>query len=109
MRAADVGRALWTTVSLHRLSGRCDGTVFFYLGGARMKRDAASENDLSKNTTADAKEGKASTLASPSRRRVLQSAGYVGGATLLGMLAPGVRESAWAAGSDAPEKPEVKI
>src|SRR5256714_442305 len=31
------------------------------------------------------------------------------GAALLAMVAPGVRHAAWAAGSDAPEKPEVKV
>ena len=38
------------------------------------------------------------------RRRFL-----VGGAALMAGLAPGVRGGAWAAGSDAPEKKEVKI
>ncbi|PWB43560.1 MAG: nitrate transporter [Rhodocyclales bacterium] len=33
----------------------------------------------------------------------------VGGAALMGMVPPGVRAGAWAAGSDAPEKKEVKI
>lgn len=31
------------------------------------------------------------------------------GAALMGMLLPGIRASAWAAGSDAPEKKEVRI
>ena len=31
------------------------------------------------------------------------------GAALLAMVPPGVRNAAWAAGSDAPEKKEVKI
>ena len=38
------------------------------------------------------------------RRRFL-----LGGAALMAGLAPGVRSAAWAAGSDAPEKKEVKI
>lgn len=33
----------------------------------------------------------------------------VGGAALMGMVPPGVRAGAWAAGSDAPEKKEVRI
>src|SRR5213080_4509757 len=48
-------------------------------------------------------------LRNPGRRELLRSAAGIGAATLFGMLAPGVRETAWAAGSDAPEKKEVKI
>src|SRR5437899_8173786 len=48
-------------------------------------------------------------LRNPGRRELLRSAAGIGAATLFGMLAPGVRETAWAAGSDAPEKAEVKI
>ena len=33
----------------------------------------------------------------------------LGAATLMGLVPPGVRQAAWAAGSDAPEKTEVKI
>jgi nitrate/nitrite transport system substrate-binding protein len=46
--------------------------------------------------------------ASPERRRFLTNAVF-GGAALMAGLAPGVRSAAWAAGSDAPEKKEVKI
>ncbi|MBI5791729.1 MAG: ABC transporter substrate-binding protein [Rhodocyclales bacterium] len=42
----------------------------------------------------------------PSRRDFLQLAG---GAALMSMVPPGVRSGAWAAGSDAPEKKEVRI
>jgi nitrate/nitrite transport system substrate-binding protein len=46
-----------------------------------------------------------------SRRNFLKAglAAGLGGAGALGMLPAGVRNAAWAAGSDAPEKPEVKI
>ncbi len=46
-----------------------------------------------------------------SRRDFLRTslAAGLGAAGILGMLPPGVRSAAWAAGSDAPEKPEVKI
>jgi nitrate/nitrite transport system substrate-binding protein len=40
------------------------------------------------------------------RRRLIQMAS---GASLMAMVAPGVRHAAWAAGSDAPEKKEVKV
>ena len=40
---------------------------------------------------------------------VRASAGLLGGAALMAMVPPGVRSAAWAAGSDAPEKKEVKI
>ncbi|MFA4970548.1 MAG: ABC transporter substrate-binding protein [Sulfuritalea sp.] len=42
----------------------------------------------------------------PTRRDFLQLAG---GAALMSMVPPGVRSGAWAAGSDAPEKKEVRI
>ena len=46
-----------------------------------------------------------------SRRDFLKTglAAALGGTSLLGMLPAGVRNAAWAAGSDAPEKAEVKI
>jgi nitrate/nitrite transport system substrate-binding protein len=46
----------------------------------------------------------------PKRRALLRlAAGLGGGAALMSMVPPGVRSAAWAAGSDAPEKKEVKI
>ena len=45
-----------------------------------------------------------------SRRRFLRKAGAAAGyAALMGLVPPGVRQAAWAAGSDAPEKKEVKV
>ena len=35
--------------------------------------------------------------------------GLLGGAALMSMVPPGIRSAAWAAGSDAPEKKEVKL
>ncbi|MBL8380269.1 MAG: ABC transporter substrate-binding protein [Burkholderiales bacterium] len=43
------------------------------------------------------------------RRSFLSQAAALGGAGLMGTLASGVRQAAWAQGSDAPEKKEVKI
>jgi len=44
------------------------------------------------------------------RRTFLRNAGAtVGYAALMGLVPPGVRQAAWAAGSDAPEKKEVKV
>ena len=44
------------------------------------------------------------------RRDFIRATGAVlSGATLMAMVPPGVRSAAWAAGSDAPEKKEVKI
>ncbi|MBZ0092560.1 MAG: ABC transporter substrate-binding protein [Sulfuricellaceae bacterium] len=46
----------------------------------------------------------------PSRRDFLKTgASLLGGAALMGLVPPGVRQSAWAAGSDKPELSEVKI
>jgi nitrate/nitrite transport system substrate-binding protein len=47
---------------------------------------------------------------SDQRRTFLrQGAALAGGAALMSMVPPGVRSGAWAAGSDAPEKKEVRI
>ena len=47
---------------------------------------------------------------SPARRGFLKAAAMVGtGASLMAMVPPGTRAGAWAAGSDAPEKKEVRI
>ena len=44
------------------------------------------------------------------RRKFLRTAGTAAGyGALMAMVPPGVRQAAWAAGSDAPEKKEVKI
>lgn len=55
-------------------------------------------------------QNKNKTPAKPSRRGFLQSAAAATGyGALMAMVPPGVRQAAWAAGSDAPEKKEVKV
>ena len=45
-----------------------------------------------------------------SRRDFMKNgAGLLGGAALMAMVPPGIRSAAWAAGSDAPEKKEVRV
>jgi nitrate/nitrite transport system substrate-binding protein len=44
-----------------------------------------------------------------SRRKFLTSGAALSGASIMSLVAPGVRHAAWAQGSDAPEKKEVKI
>ena len=53
--------------------------------------------------------GKDGKARSPGRRKFLRQSGALTGAALMGLVPAGVRQSAWAAGSDAPEKKEVKI
>ena len=48
-------------------------------------------------------------MVNDSRRDFMKKSAILTGAALMSMVAPGVRQSAWAAGSDAPEKTEVKI
>ena len=43
------------------------------------------------------------------RREFLKGASVLTGAALMALVPAGIRSGAWAAGSDAPEKPEVKI
>jgi nitrate/nitrite transport system substrate-binding protein len=45
----------------------------------------------------------------PRRDFLKKTTGILGGAALMNLVAPGVRSAAWAAGSDAPEKTEVKV
>jgi nitrate/nitrite transport system substrate-binding protein len=45
----------------------------------------------------------------PQRRRLIQLAGAATGASILSLVPPAIRSAAWAAGSDAPEKKEVKV
>jgi nitrate/nitrite transport system substrate-binding protein len=67
----------------------------------------AGEFDKDKSVTAISLDA---AVANPSRRDFFKQAGGVLGASALVSLAPvGVRSAAWAAGSDAPEKKEVKI
>ncbi len=40
---------------------------------------------------------------------IKNGAGLLGGAALMAMVPPGIRSAAWAAGSDAPEKTDLKI
>ena len=49
------------------------------------------------------------TSAPNASRRTFLNKSAVGGAALMSMLSPGLRGAAWAAGSDAPEKKEVRI
>jgi nitrate/nitrite transport system substrate-binding protein len=57
-----------------------------------------------------AEEKKVNPALDASRRRFMQrSASTLGAAALMSLVPPGVRQAAWAAGSDAPEKKEVKI
>jgi len=56
-----------------------------------------------------AKPAAATAPANEGRRSLLKNAGVIGGAGLMSMLTPGLRGAVWAAGSDAPEKKEVKI
>jgi len=51
----------------------------------------------------------ATPVANEGRRSLLKNAGVLTGAGLMGMLTPGLRGAVYAAGSDAPEKKEVKI
>ena len=53
--------------------------------------------------------GKNEPAQEPGRRNFLRQGGALTGAALMSLVPAGVRQAAWAAGSDAPEKKEVKI
>ena len=65
------------------------------------------ENGMSDKIKHDQQPAMASV--SDSRRDFMKKSALLTGAALMGMVPPGVRQGAWAAGSDAPEKTEVKI
>ncbi|MFA7241586.1 MAG: CmpA/NrtA family ABC transporter substrate-binding protein [Sulfuricellaceae bacterium] len=54
-------------------------------------------------------ETKILTLDSSRRDFLKKSTGLLGGAALMALAPPGVRNAAWAAGSDAPEKTELRV
>lgn len=56
----------------------------------------------------ETRESGSTITADPSRRTFLKSTAMLSGASLLSLV-PGLRHAAWAAGSDAPEKTELKI
>jgi nitrate/nitrite transport system substrate-binding protein len=49
------------------------------------------------------------TATEMSRRSFIKGGALLTGAALMGLVAPSIRNAAWAAGSDAPEKTDVKI
>src|SRR3989442_10263426 len=93
------------------IQGRAPGRFFFW---TERRTDAMRRPvDLGNNVAGKRGAARRRTLeiasrAQPdlSRRRLIQMAS---GASLMAMMAPGVRHAAWAAGSDAPEKKEVKV
>jgi nitrate/nitrite transport system substrate-binding protein len=71
-------------------------------------KQAGKQSGLKKGTGGKQSRCAVSTPARPDleRRRLITMGS---GAALMAMVAPGVRHAAWAAGSDAPEKKEVKV
>ena len=68
------------------------------------------EHEMEKDTPSHATTDFQPSASNPSRRDFVRLAGGVlGGAALMALVPAGVRSAAWAAGSDAPEKKEVKI
>src|SRR5687768_16167313 len=67
---------------------------------------ALKEQTMSQNEA----ENESKPTARAARRSFLRKAGTAAGyGALMAMVPPGVRQAAWAAGSDAPEKKEVKV
>jgi len=65
---------------------------------------------VSRNTASVRPNAARTSPSNPARRKILSVAAQAAaGAGILGMVDPRVRAGAWAAGSDAPEKTEVKI
>ena len=64
-------------------------------------KEKASKKGLRVKSTANA-----ITDTSPARRKLIQG---IGSASILSLIDPMVKAGAWAAGSDAPEKTDVKV
>src|SRR3989442_11992721 len=93
------------------IQGRAPGRFFFWTERRTdaMRRPVDLGNNVAgKRGAARRRTPEIASRAQPdlSRRRLIQMAS---GASLMAMVAPGVRHAAWAAGSDAPEKKEVKV
>jgi nitrate/nitrite transport system substrate-binding protein len=98
-----------TTVSVARPSSGCEtGAVFVYQLPAEieMSHEDKHSTDLATSVPTCTAELPSPAGSGPSRRDFLQVAG---GAALMSLVPPGARSGAWAAGSDAPEKKEVRI
>ena len=53
--------------------------------------------------------GEVKSTVAADRRKFLKTSAAIGSASIMSLVAPGVRQAAWAAGSDAPEKKEIKM
>ena len=85
--------------------------AIFYLGGdMTQKKCEQDKKTAGANAPADASPSNAQTQSRFSRRDFLRAGAVgIGAAAFAGLIPPGIRSAAWAAGSDAPEKPNVKI
>jgi len=74
---------------------------FFWRVGNQWEREMSDETKREADRNDPAQ--------SAGRRNFLRRGGALTGAALMGLVPAGVRQAAWAAGSDGPEKQEVKI
>src|SRR5688500_16307271 len=80
-----------------RVLGNSTVTPFCYVRISRRRSEAMSQDNRKPEIRS-------------ARRKFLRTAGTAAGyGALMAMVPPGVRQAAWAAGSDAPEKKEVKV
>ncbi len=86
---------------VHFAGGTLAGWAFFLAGGNQWEHEMRDET---KRET-----GEAGQARSTGRRNFLRQGGALTGAALMSLVPAGVRQAAWAAGSDAPEKKEVRI
>jgi nitrate/nitrite transport system substrate-binding protein len=84
---------------------RCAEWALFF---ARVKRSLAM-SDEAKHAGDENPKPSAVDAPAPGRRSFLRLPGALGGAALMSLVPDPIRQVAWAAGSDAPEKTEVKI
>ena len=63
-----------------------------------MKRDTEAQHEIVE-----------AAAQKSARRQFIRHSGILTASALMGLVPPGVRQGAWAAGSDAPEKTELKV
>src|SRR6266705_6197220 len=63
-----------------------------------MKRDTEAQHEIVE-----------AAAQKSTRRQFIRHSGILTASALMGLVPPGVRQGAWAAGSDAPEKTELKV
>src|SRR5262245_23105966 len=104
--AANEGCVSWQRRRCFALRARSSAPFLFRWSEPMSDADARSDGSEKHAPRGGHSTASPPKLGSPVRRRLVAAAG---GAAIMTMIDPGIRAGAWAAGSDAPEKKELKV